>query len=424
VVVVVLFLSIALLPPVRAQASLRPSDIRAAYDVDPLIQSGYTGKGVTVAIIGTGIGSTFYSDVKSFSREYGLPDPSISWVAPNGTNGIQLTNLTGPTGEITGDTELVHAMAPDAKILLVFVPHNILDGSPYVIDHNAAGIVTSSFGTSFHDNGDGSAARQAEFYNDEYAKAVSEHITLIAASGDTGSNNSVPCQNQSISCVEHKEAHFWTTYLPDSYLMPTYSPWITIVGGTSLQLDPYREVGWAGSAGGVSNLFPEPTWQVGPGVPQNGRRNIPDIALAACDPPYAFYYNNTQSTFCGASGAAPTFAGIIADIDQAAGTRVGFLNPTLYALGVSDPSVYHEITSGCSLVQVGSSTKTGYCAHPGWNFVSGWGSIDAARLAMHFAPSANITPESPIGEPDVFAPTLVMAAALLVSKNQNPRFSS
>jgi kumamolisin len=225
---------------------------------------------VTVAIIGYGIGPTFYSDVKSFSREYGLPDPSISYVATYGTEGTQLTNLPNSgSGEITGDTELVHAMAPDAKILLVSASNKFLDGSPYVIDHNAADVVTSSYGVALHENGDGSASRQAQSYNDEYAKAVSEHITLIAASGDTGSNNSFgQCAN----------------FLPYCYLMPTYSPWITIVGGTELQVDPYREVGWVGSAGGVSNLFPEPAWQTGFGVPQNSRRNIPDIALAACDP--------------------------------------------------------------------------------------------------------------------------------------------
>jgi subtilase family serine protease len=119
----------------------------------------------------------------------------------------------------------------------------------------------------------------------------------------------------------------------------------------------------------------------------------------------------------------------MADIEQAAGGRLGFLNPTLYSLASSDPSVYHEITSGCSLLQpnpYNPATTTGYCAHAGWNFVTGLGSIDAARLALHFAPSAQIVPvpEFPNGEPVVFALPLVMAVAVLVSRNQNPRFSS
>jgi hypothetical protein len=76
---------------------------------------------------------------------------------------------------------------------------------------------------------------------------------------------------------------------------------------------------------------------------------------------------------------------------------VGFLNPLLYSIASTDPSVYHDVTSGCSLVEVGSSTQTGYCAHPGWDFVTGWGSIDASQLARHLAPEANIVPEFPTG---------------------------
>jgi subtilase family serine protease len=169
---------------------------------------------------------------------------------------------------------------------------------------------------------------------------------------------------------------------------------VTAVGGTvlTLQAGSYvGESGWERSGGGPSNLFREPNWQIGTGVPQNGFRNIPDIALdASCDTPYAYYWNGGSDWFCGTSGGAPTFAGITADIEQAAGGRLGWLNPVLYSLGSSDPSVYHDITSGCSLVKGGSRTKAGYCAHPGWNFVTGWGSIDASKLAKHFAPNANI----------------------------------
>jgi len=414
VVVIVFFIVVALLPlsPVTAAGgpSLTPDDIRAAYDVDPLIQAGYTGKGVTVAIVEPGIGPTFYSDVEAFSREYGLPPASISWVAPNGVEG-KLTNAPhSGSGELTGDVELVHAMAPDAKILLVL---SVL-GEPYVIEHNAAAIVTASWGSSYSDNGDGSAALKAETFNDELAMSVSEHITLIDASGDGGTNTGFEgCTNSSPPCV---------------YTVPAYNPWITFVGGTELEVNPYNETAWDGSGGGVSTLFPEPTWQNGVfGVPQNGRRNMPDIALAACDPGYAFYYNNSQSTTCGTSDSAPTFAGIIADIDQAAGRRVGFLNPTLYSLAASDPSVFHEITSGCTLVgtsKKGPNAKTGYCAHAGWNFVAGLGSIDAARLALYFAPSAHIVPEAPNGEPASLALTSVTAVALLVLRNRNTRFIS
>ena len=387
-VVIIFLMSIALLPTVRAQAPLTPDQIRAAYNVNPLLQSGYTGKGVTVAVVASNVEKTLYSDLKGFNSKFGLADTIISVAQPYDS---------GPTtvnGEETSDIELVHAMAPDAKILLVVVgSHSNLEGFSYVIDHNAADIATTSLFEWYWDSSaDGSSAKTVRSYNDEYANSVKEKITLIATSGDYGSDNTVPKAGKTST------GDFWTKHLPYSYLMPLYSPWATIVGGTALTLQSgtYSETGWSGSGGGPSNLFPEPDWQTGRGVPQNHARNTPDIALnAACDTTYANYVNASWGNICGTSASAPTFAGIIADIEQAAGERLGFLNPTLYSLASSDPTVYHEITSGCSLLKPNPNdpaTKPGYCAHAGWNFVTGWGSIDATRLAMHLAPRAHIEP--------------------------------
>jgi kumamolisin len=410
------FVSIVVLLPAKAVVQIpgfTPADIRAAYDVNPLLQSGYTGKGVTVAIVDTGIDSTFYADLSAFSNYYGLPNPIISVVQPYGPTG---TNQETPISETTSDAELVHAMAPDAKIMLVLIgsSNSLPDGFSYVIDHNAADIATVSPSWGWW----GPAAMDTvQSYNHEFGLAVDDKITLIAASNDWGSNNSVPWGTIN--------GEFWTKYLPDSYLMPQYSPYVTAVGGTSLTLQSGSygsEEGWDRSGGGPSNLFAEPTWQMGPGVPRNGRRDIPDIALdASCDTPYMVYWDGGPKVFCGTSAAAPTFAGIVADIEQAAGARLGFLNPTLYSLGSSDPSVYHEITSGCSLVEIGTGTANGYCAHGGWNFVTGWGSIDAAKLAMHLAPSAHLVIPEFLGYSTVvFATTLATIA--LLSKKRRPTF--
>ena len=121
-----------------------------------------------------------------------------------------------------------------------------------------------------------------------------------------------------------------------------------------------------------------------------------EIGLPACISSCT-YWNGGSGSFCGTSGAAPTFAGIVADIMQAKGSRLGFLNPTLYSITSTDPSVYHDVTTGCSLVEVGSNTQTRYCAHAGWDFVTGWGSIDASQLAKHLAPKAIIASEFPSG---------------------------
>jgi subtilase family serine protease len=141
------FISITVLVPAQAlggNPGFTPAETRAAYDVNPLINSGYTGKGVTVAVVNTGIDGTLFSDVKVFSRIYGLPYAKITIAEPFGSAG---TNQESPSGETTGDVEFVHAMAPGAKLLLVLVGSNGNyggDGFSYVIGHNAADIATVS----------------------------------------------------------------------------------------------------------------------------------------------------------------------------------------------------------------------------------------------------------------------------------------
>lgn len=361
--------------------SLSPYQIRSAYDVDPLMQLGYTGKGVTVAVVNTGIDSSFYADLQSFDQFFGLPNANISVVTPDGTAG---TNQETPQGETTGDVEFVHAMAPDAHILLVLMGtstfYSELDGFSYVIDNHAADIAVVS-PSVWYSPGSGDMAA-VEAFNNEYSKSVGEGITLIAASNDFGSNNT--------------STFAGTVPGAGSYLMPQFSPYVTAVGGTNLYVNAtggyLSETGWNQSSGGPSYVFPQPSWQVGSGVPANGARDDPDIALdASCSTPYIFYWDGGLDYFCGTSGAAPTFAGMVADLDQAAGHSLGFLNPSLYSLAASAPSVYHDVTSGCSLVTEDGVTTNGYCAHPGWDFVTGWGSPDLAQLMYNLVGNVALT---------------------------------
>jgi len=392
---IVTTIAILLFPPTAAQYvnELTRDDLLAAYDVNPLIQSDYTGSGVTVAIVNTGIDSMFNSDLKMFDAQNGLRDPNVTIVKLS----VSGTNVeTGPS-ETTADAELVHSMAPDAKSLLVLVGNQTVDnGFTYIIEHNAADIATTSVFQPYWNPS--SALNYVQFYNNEYAKSVRENITLITISMDWGSNNTVPFPRCPATPFCTNQTDFWTNHLPHSYLSPIYSQYVTVVGGTELKLQAGMETGWNRSGGGPSNAFTQPNWQKGTGVPANQHRDIPDIAFdASCATRYVIVWNGSQYTFCGTSAAAPIFAGIIADIAQAAGKRLGFLNPTLYSLAASDPTVFHDITSGCSVNKPNASESiitTGYCAHTGWDFVTGWGSIDALRLAIHLAPLAQFTTTS------------------------------
>jgi kumamolisin len=303
-------------------------------------------------------------------------------------------------------------MAPDASILLVLTgTTSLLSGFSYIIDNRVADIAVLSPSWAYWGQG---ALQTVEAYNDEYAKSEPKNITLIAASNDWGSNNSVPWGTV--------VGTFWYDHLPDSYLMPQYSPYVTAVGGTNLYLDTQfnysAESGWNQSGGGPSNLFAQPSWQVGAGVPKNGMRDIPDIALdSSCETPPAVYWNGASRSFCGTSAAAPLFAGIVADIDQAAGKSLGFLNPLLYSIASSDPGAFHDVASGCSVVRNGTGYSTGYCAGSGWDFVTGLGSVDAARLAKDLVPSISI-PEFP---PSAVAITVGLGILLAVAVERRIR---
>ena len=148
---------------------------------------------------------------------------------------------------------------------------------------------------------------------------------------------------------------------------------MTAVGGTSLGVGPLDnhlfEVGWGsrsttlkhgkwrpkppgsfyyGSGGGTSRMFAEPDYQLGV-VPNHlatrygGRaRVVPDISMDG-DPNTGMLVGETQTfpngkvkygeyRIGGTSLSSPLFAGYTALANQAAGHRLGFLNPALYGL--------------------------------------------------------------------------------------------
>ena len=122
----------------------------------------------------------------------------------------------------------------------------------------------------------------------------------------------------------------------------------------------------ASSGGGVSTFFAKPSWQTGPGVPNDNARDVPDVALAAAanhDP----YLVETQGVFNGIGGtsaACPAFAGMVALLNQyllASGkiTKPGLqnINPNLYHLAQVNPAVYHDVTVGTNIVPCKIGTK-------------------------------------------------------------------
>src|SRR5580765_5222184 len=113
--------------------------MRAAYQVQPLLDAGYTGAGRTIVIIDAYGSSTITSDTAVFNALWGLPAADLTVYKPFGVDPTSPANASGWSGETTLDVQWAHAIAPGAKIALVIAKSNddadILDATQYAVDN-------------------------------------------------------------------------------------------------------------------------------------------------------------------------------------------------------------------------------------------------------------------------------------------------
>lgn len=355
-----------------ATCGYTPQQIRGAYGI-----SGYDGSGQTVAIIDAYAAPTIAQDVNQWSTNRGLPTMKpgqFTQVVAPGTyhhpeKGLK-QDPQGWYGEETLDIEAVHGMAPAANIVYVGAPNNFQDldaALNNVVDKHLAQIVSNSYGFDTELLPAGYIQPQ----EDTILQGVIEGIGIYFSSGD----------NSDESLVEGYRTTDW----------PASSPFVTAVGGTTLAVGAGNsydfETGWGtttsswtgtawsttppgswlyGAGGGVSTIFPEPSYQQG--VVQSsvfaaqGRtgRAVPDIAALA-DPNAGYLIGETQTfpdgsvqyseyRIGGTSLASPIMAGIMALADQAAGFVHGFANPALYSL--AGTGAFRDVVSPVSTLAV------------------------------------------------------------------------
>jgi subtilase family serine protease len=388
-----------------------PRRFLVAYGVQPLLDRGITGHGVTVVLpeeAETGPArpqpvtnllqsvTDIRQDLADFDRRFGLPPASIQVI----------TTLAGSSAspwlagvEEVEDTELVHAVAPDATIRELLVdPADVstparLAGTfaSYVRTAVSNGEVMSQSGIGQDFNVGESSWTGAEVatMNSALEYAAGRHVTVVVASGDygaIGNGSSKPLKEVSL---------------------PASDPWALAAGGTTLTANPVTgaylsETTWNvqsgspdGSGGGFSRRFTRPSYQNRvPGI--GTTRGVPDVAGEATGSSgmaLAFTAPSGGDEFVGAGGtsaAAPFWAGLIALADQEAGHPLGFINPAIYRIAQSPAyhNAFHDITTGNNTVSLSGVTITGYPAAPGWDPVTGWGSPNAQVLVPLLARSA------------------------------------
>jgi pseudomonalisin len=386
---------------------LAPGDFAAIYDVAPLYAGGVNGSGQSIAIVGRC--NINVSDVQAFRSMSGLPANNPT-VFVNGANpGIFSSD---EELEAVLDVSWSGAVAPQAAVtLVVSASTTASDGvdlsAQYIVSRNLAPVMSTSFGSCEVDMG----AAELSFYNNLWQQAAAQGITAFVAAGDSGAAG---CDSPSESTA--------TAGLAVNGLCST--PYSVCVGGTefneganawssansasmssALGYMPegvWNESGSNGGSGldaggGASAYYAKPSWQTGKGVPADGRRDVPDVSLSASGhDAYLLYIAPNLLAVAGTSASSPSFAGLMALVNQQTASRQGNANASFYPLASLQDSgglsYFHDITSGNNSVP----GLTGFSAAPGYDQASGLGSVDAAVLVNHWtdatsAPTSGLT---------------------------------
>jgi subtilase family serine protease len=368
-----------------------PDQLRQAYGVQTLLNTGHDGTGRTIVIIDAYGSATLDTDVANFDAAWSLPAANYQVIAPFGVDPTDPDNADGWAGEVSLDVEWAHAIAPGANIDLVVAKSNndadILDATQYAIDNNLGDVISQSFGEGEQCMLTSDLNRQHALF----AQAVAKGVTLFASSGDSGAGQP--------NC-DGNGGYFKSVSTPASDVN------VTGVGGTDLIADGtsgtyISESTWNESAlfddavaggGGVSVLYSRPIYQL---LAARGSRmrEVPDVSYnAAVYHGVIVAFHGSFYRFGGTSAGSPQWAAIVAIVDQMARHRVGNINPVLYLLG-SNPitgSIFHDVADGSSntVTDGNGGTIQGYSATRGYDMATGLGSPNIGVLAPILARSA------------------------------------
>jgi hypothetical protein len=402
------------------------NQLAGAYGFEGLYAAGDEGKGTTIAVYELEPNSP--ADIAAFESCYGI-DTSVSYVRVDGGAGTGVG-----TDEAAFDIENVIGFAPAAKVI-VYQGHNAQSAAPgsapfdtfaAIVNQDRAQVVSVSWGGCEAQIGKSSAKAE----NTLFQQAAVQGQSIVAADGDTGAQD---CQSS-----KHPNARGLAVDDPAS------QPWVTGVGGTTLQgVDPsVYETAWnsrhesagppstaGASGGGVSSFWAMPPSQshaakslgvLGAAAAGShcGRkhgycREVPDVSIDS-DPTtgYVAYWNGDGTVpgaqagwqvLGGTSGATPVWAALLALADSAPachGRPIGFANPALYR-AASD--VYHRDFHDVKQGNNAFAATRGFSSKRGYDPVTGLGTPNATPLvasicADTIAPAAVTPKQTPVGK--------------------------
>ncbi len=314
----------------KSPTGLTPNQVKKIYN---LPQTG--GRG-TIALIGAYDDASIENDLNAFNLQFGLPSCTTS----NGCfekykMSSTISSNSGWAMETSLDVEWAHAIAPNAKILLVEATtqsgSNLLKAVDYAAGRSDVVAISMSWGG-------GEFPEETSLDSHFVSKSGA---VFFASSGDNGAGASWPAASVNVVGV----------------------------GGTSVALDlkgnVLKQTAWAGSGGGVSAYEKEPEFQIAYSIPKSsGMRAIPDVSYDA-DPASGFSIISKGKWYKvgGTSAGAPQWAAI-ADLGKGAGNKNFYSDKA----SINYSEFFTDITSGSN------GDCTYYCdARKHYDYITGLG---------------------------------------------------
>jgi subtilase family serine protease len=439
---------------------LAPGDFAVIYDVNPLYSAGYTGSGQTIGIMGqTDIVMADITDFRTAAGLPannptvflipGSADPGVG----DASGDINEADLDLEwSGGVAKNASIVFVNSTNVMDSLQYAIENKINGLQMPILSISYGGCEPSWTsadlssleaslqqanaqgqTVFSAAGDNGAA-DCDFQSNPNGPTIisatqglqvdypasSAYVTGMGGSEFTGDGTA--------SSPSTGADQYWSANGSNDVLTSALS-YIPEMAWNDTAFEIENGGGLSAGGGGKSLLWPKPSWQTGvAGIPSDSARDVPDLSLnaspdhdpylvctqiiLASDPTGSNYtssctngfrisdsgYSDDQGlvAYGGTSADAPSFAGLLALVEQKLGVPQGLgnVNPTLYTLAANSTtyaSAFHDITTGNNIVpctagstNCPSSGEMGYSAGAGYDQATGLGSVDASNLAAAF----------------------------------------
>jgi len=333
-------------PPYAGYAYETPASLACVYGLvtavtgcNPnTVKTVPTGGGKMIAIVDAYDAPNAANDLVKFSTQFGLPAASFQVVYASGKKPAY---DVGWEFEESLDVQWAHAMAPQAKIVLVEAASSSFTDLMTAEDM-ASKMVNAAGGGEVSNSWGGGEFSGETSYDSHFVKAG---VVFLASAGDNPGTS-------------------W----------PGTSPNVVSAGGTTVRRSPstgnfIAEAPWDSAGGGISGLEPRPSYQSSLSALVGNYRGVPDLSFDSNPVTGVWVYDSNIGGWAivgGTSVASPSLAGIL----NSAGSFYTSTNAELTA-------IYGKATTAADFTDINSGycgPYGGYSAATGWDFCTGVGS--------------------------------------------------